>query len=436
MTRFQAGEPNGVAVQQLEVLVRTAIFKPANALIGFLLQAAADQIDATYQPKPGELRKGRERLVVDGIFGFFPLERDYYYHPGKKEGHFPADAALGLENGKTPALARLVCLEGADESSYQKAEVHLKETGGIDISARQIQRTVQTIGAAAQKWQERECLKPEPASKAVPIMYVSGDGTGVPMRPEELEGRAGKQADGTSKTRQAYLGCVFTQHKTDDKGHPMRDHDSTTYVSTFQSIDEFGPLLRQEAIRRGLPLALQVVLLLDGATGLANMGRLCFGTSIQIVDFYHALEHAGKVLVALLGSKEHPDYKRRLRQWAKQLLKDQVEKLIAQAREECAGKAQAKAVDKELGYFVNNVERMQYGTFRRKGFFIGSGVVEAGCKTVVGSRCKQSGMFWGKEGAENILALRCIHSSRRLENFWKERLNDHAARNDCLALAA
>src|ERR1017187_3027050 len=79
---------------------------------------------------------------------------------------------------------------------------------------------------------------------------------------------------------------------------------------------------------------------------------------------------------------------------------------------------------------------MQYGTFRRQGFFIGSGVIEAGCKTVIGSRCKQSGMFWGEPGAENVLALRCIQSSRRLGEFWKERLNTHAARNDSLALAA
>jgi hypothetical protein len=166
------------------------------------------------------------------------------------------------------------------------------------------------------------------------------------------------------------------------------------------------------------------------------MGRLCFPTAIQIVDFYHALEHAGQVLVALLGSKDHPDYQPRLRRWAKQLLKDQVEKLIAQARRECADQARAEAVEKELGYFVNNVERMQYGTFRRQGFFIGSGVVEAGCKTVIGARCKQSGMFWGEPGAENILALRCIHASRRLDDFWKARLNLHAARNDGLALAA
>lgn len=436
MARFQAGEPNGVAVQQLEILVRTAIFKPANSLMGFLLQAAADRIDSTYQPKPGQQRKGRESLRVEGIFGACELQRDYYYHAGKKQGHYPADAALGLEGGKTPALARLVCLEGADETSYQKAENHLQETGGIQISARQIQRLVQPVGAAAQTWQEREAQRPEPGSKAVPIMYVSGDASGVPMRQEELVGRAGKQPDGSAKTRMAYLGCVFTQHKTDAEGRPMRDLDSTTYVSTFGPIEEFGPLLRQDAIRRGLALAFLVVLLIDGAAGLANMGKLCFKEAIQIVDFYHALEHASEVLVALLGSKDHPDYKARLGRWARQLLKDQVEKLIAQTRKECAGKAQAERVEKALGYFVNNVDRMQYGTFRRRGFFIGSGVVEAGCKTVIGARCKQSGMFWGEPGAQNILALRCIHSSRRLDEFWKERLDAQAARNDCLAQAA
>ena len=436
MARFEATEPNGMVVQQLERLVRTAIFKPATALVGDLLQGAADRIDAAYDPKMGQQRKGREPLTVHCIFGSFKLERDYYYHEGKKQGHYPADAALGLEQGNTPALARLVCLEGADEASYQKAENHLRETGGIHMSARQIQRLVQPVGAAAQNWQEREAQKPEPGSQAVPIMYVSGDASGVPMRKEELQGRRGKQPDGSAKTRMAYLGCVFTQHKRDEEGHPVRDHESTTYVSSFGSIDEFGPLLRQEAIRRGLPLAMQVILLIDGAAALANMGRDCFATAIQIVDFYHALEHAGKVLLALLGSKDHPDYKRRLRLWAKQLLKDQVEKLIAQMRLECAGKPQAKGVEKQLGYFVNNVARMQYGSFRRQGFFIGSGVVEAGCKTIIGSRCKQSGMFWGEPGAQNILALRCIHASRRLDQFWKERLNNHVARNDSLPIAA
>lgn len=433
MAQFQGQAPNGSAVQQLEVLVRTALFKPANALVGFLLQEAADRIDAAYQPPPGQVRKGRETRQIQGLFGGFPFERDYYYHAGKQQGHFPADAALGLETGQTPALARLVCLEGADATSDQQAENHLLETGGIPVSARQIQRTVQRVGAAAQAWQEREA---QPGGKAVPKLYVSADATGVPMRREELVGRAGKQADGSAKTRAAYLGCVFTQHRTDDEGHPVRDYESTTYVSSFDSSAAFGPVLRQDALRRGLALAAQVILLIDGAEGLAKMGRLCFPTALQIVDFYHALEHAGQVLVALLGRKEHPDYKKRLSRWARRLLSDQVESLIAQARRECAGQARAQAVEKELGYFVNNVPRMQYGTFRRQGLFIGSGVIEAGCKTVIGARCKQSGMFWGEPGAENVLALRCIHSSRRLAEFWKDRLNTHAARNDSLALAA
>jgi hypothetical protein len=327
MTRFQTQVPTGSLVQELELLVRTAIFKPANALVGHLLQAAADRIDAAYQPRPGQVYKGREACQVQGLFGCFPLERDYYYHAGKQQGHYPADAALGLEVGYTPALARILCLEGADEASYQKAELHLAETGGIAVSARQIQRVVQRVGQDAQAWQEREVQPEQCAACDAPVFYVSADGTGAPMRPEELEGRQGKQADGKAKTRQVYLGCVFTQHRVDEKGHPVRDWDSTTYVSSLDPID--------------------------------------------------------------------PEYKPRLRCWAKRLLKNGVEKLIDQSRQEAVLVGRSAAVEEKVGYFVGNVARMQYGTFREQGLFIGSGVIEAGCKTVIGSRCKQSGMFWG-----------------------------------------
>ena len=200
-------------------------------------------------------------------------------------------------------------------------------------------------------------------------------------------------------------------------------------------LDEFGPMLRQEAIRRGMGGAGKVVLLIDGAAGLENMGKDCFKDAVQIVDFYHAVEHAGHALAALIG-KDHPDYKTRQRRWAKRLLTDKVQNLINESRKECVGKPQEMEVEKALGYFVRNIDRMQYGTFRAKGYFIGSGVVEAGCKTIIGGRCKQSGMFWSESGAENILALRCIHSSRRLEEFWRHRLNQRAARNDALALTA
>jgi hypothetical protein len=333
-------------------------------------------------------------------------------------------------------LLRLVCLEGADEASYQKAEEHLRETGGINISARQIQRTVQQVGAGAQQWQQREALKPLPECQPAPILYVSADATGLPMRKEELEGRKGKQSDGTAKTRSAYLGCVFTQHRRDGQGHPVRDYESTTYVSGMNGLEEFGPVLRQEAIRRNMAEAGRVVLLIDGALGLENMGQLNFPNATQIVDFWHGADHAGKVLEALLGSKDHPQYQTQRSRWVRRLLGNGVENLIKETRQQCAGKANEQEVEERLAYFVHNVPRMKYRTFRQQGLFIGSGVIEAGCKTVIGSRCKQSGMFWGKPGAQNILALRCLSASRRLDAFWKDRLNAQAARNDCLALAA
>lgn len=420
---------------QLEILVRTAVFKTANELVGWMLQQAVDRIDAAYQPKPGEERRGREPIYVQGIFGYFPLQRDYYYHPGRQQGHHPADDAIGLEVSYTPALAKLLCLEGADAATYLKAQRHLEQTGGIKVSARQIQRVVQRVGDAAQQWQQRPAAPSECERCVAPILYLSADGTGVPMVPEELEGRKGKQADGKAKTRQVYLGCVFTQHELDEKGRPVRDEESTTYVSSFKSIEDFGPLLRQEGLRRGMATAAQIVLLVDGANGLENMGKQNFKGCVQIVDFFHAMEHAGWVLEALIG-KDHPEYKKRLRRWAKRLLKDKVQALIKETRKECAGTLRQAAVEKALHYFVTNINRMQYGTFREAGYFIGSGVVEAGCKTVIGGRCKQSGMFWSESGAENILALRCINSSDRLDDFWKYRLNTKAAANDCLPLAA
>ena len=379
MARFQAGKPSGTAVAELELLVRTAIFKPATAMVGYLLQAAADQIDEAYQANPGQVRKTRVPIQVQCLFGSFELRRDYYYHEGKKQGHYPADAALGLEIGYTPALAKLLCLEGADETTYLKAQRHLEQTGGIPVSARQIQRVVQRVGGAAQQWQERSAEPGQCQRSKAPIMYVSGDGTGVPMVTEELAGRKGKQSDGKAKTRQVYQGCVFTQHRVDEEGRPVRDWESTTYVSSFKPIDHFGPLLRREALRRGM------------------------------------------------GSKEHPNYKRQLSSWTKRLLKDKVEILIKETRKKCRGTPQAEQVEQALHYFTSNVTRMQYGTFRAAGYFIGSGVVEAGCKTVIGARCKQSGMFWSESGAENVLALRCINTSRRLDDFWKYRLNAKSA---------
>ena len=434
MEAFHAhGLPDGNRVAELETLLRTAVFKPVNALVETLLQQALERIEAACQPKPGERPKGREPLVVQGIFGSFTLRRRYYHHAGKKTGHYPADAALGLEGSYTPALARLICLEGADESSFQKGSLHLWDVGAIKVDQRQIQRVVHRVGPEVAAWQRRESM---PGATAARVLYVSADATGVPMRRAELVGRKGQAADGVAKTRMAWLGCVFTQQKQDDEGHPLRDHESTTYLSGFESISDFGIGLRREAIRRGLGTAPETVLLVDGATGLEKMGRDYFVGATQIVDLYHALEHLGEVAGLLVGKSDPAKLERRRAHWKKMLLAGGVDRIIKAARKEALKKGNIAGVEAARGYFLNNRERRQYGAFRAKGYFIGSGVIEAGCRTVMGQRCKQSGMFWSEAGASSILALRSINASGHLQDYWKHRRNSHAAKNDLLPLAA
>jgi len=125
----------------------------------------------------------------------------------------------------------------------------LRETGASSCPAARFSVGA-TGGAAAQTWQEREAQKPLPGTQAAPILYLSADATGVPMRPEELEGRAGKQPDGTAKTARL-SGCAFTQHKRMKRAAPcatMNHH----LCSKLGPLEDFGSVLRQEAIRRGL----------------------------------------------------------------------------------------------------------------------------------------------------------------------------------------
>ena len=424
---FQGVCPSGFTVAEFEKLLRAAIFKPVAELFGKALQQAADRHDAHYRPRPGERYKGRAALEVQCIFGPFTLERDYYHHAGKRHGHCPADAALGLEGSLTPALAGFVCLEGSDESSFGKAELHLREVGGIPMDARRIQRVVQKVGKDATKWLERDYRSAEPCDAAV--MYVSADATGIPMRKEELAGRKGKQPDGTSKTRMAMLGCVFTQHGLDDDGMPVRDHASTTYLGALQGTTLFGAALRREAARRGSATARRIVMLIDGAPTLEKLGHDYFPSAVQIVDFYHAMEHLTQLIEALLGKGDSRRTARRRHHWRKMLLADGLERIINQARQEAVKLDKEQQIEALLGYFVHNVPRMQYGTFRREGLFIGSGVIEAGCRTVIGARCKHSGMFWSQSGLNNIIALRCINASNYSAEFWKDRLAAKAASN-------
>ncbi len=361
-------------------------------------------------------------LSVHTLFGPITLKRRYFHHPNSGTGRAPLDLALDLTEGHTPAVAKLVCRASTDSASYEDAARTLHTFTGLDLDPRGFHRLVNRI--APDLTAALATLPPSEDTKPIPILYASNDGTGLPCRPEELAGRTGKQPDGTARTREAKLGCVFTQTTTDEEGLPMRDPDSTTYVATMGDCRKSGEQLRAEALRRGLALAQIVVFLGDGAAWIWENARIFFPMAIQILDFYHAVEHLGALARALFGEGDFATAKQRA--WASELKRTDMRGILDQAARLLAASPGIPAerledAQREIAYFTNHLERTRYGYFRQQGYFIGSGVVEAGCKTVIGRRLKQSGMFWSESGADNILQLRCLIKSPHFDAAWQAR---------------
>jgi hypothetical protein len=222
----------------------------------------------------------------------------------------------------------------------------------------------------------------------------------------ELEGRAGKQTVGTSKTREAKLGCMFTQSGLDDRGAPVRDEDSTTYVGAIECAADFGRRLYAHATERGVGLARELVIIADGAKWVWNLADLHFPGATQIVDIFHAKEHVWSLIRLATPDEKR---RRRLKKRCYALLEKGAIPGLMEAFRSLPNTEPGfeEALEREVGYFSDNAHRMQYAKFRRQGMFVGSGVIEAGCKNVIGKRLKQSGMHWSVRGANAIIALRC-----------------------------
>lgn len=369
------------------------------------------------QPQADEENHGPRPKAVLLTLGWITLGRAYYYSAQRGEGRFPLDEALGLVDSYSPEVLRWVCRAAALAGSYQAASQDLRTYAGLEIDARQIQRLVSQVAPVMNRW--RATQGPVFNPQAGEILCVGTDGTGAPMRRRYLRGRKGKNG-GRARTREVKVGTVFTHRKPDKpEARPERDYASTTYLAAIVSAEQFGPLLRAEAIRRGMAKAKVVVFLGDGAVWVWKLARLNFPDAVCILDYYHACEHLNLLSAALYGEGSALA-KRRYRQWRKALLKDKITQLIAQAKADLPRGAQArKLAQKQIAYFERNRSKMLYLTFRQAGYFIGSGVVEAGCKTVVGQRLKQSGMLWSCKGASHLLAVRCALLSGWFEDFWK-----------------
>jgi hypothetical protein len=304
----------------------------------------------------------------------------------------------------------------------------MKVLAGLEVTAKSVERTAEALGAAiAQREQEeiqnvRRFDFPHLAGEPIPILYVQMDGTGVPVVKKDTVGRQGKVAGQAAHTREVKLGCVFTQTTWDLEGYPIRAPDSTTYTGAVETAEEFGRRLYQEAGKRGWGRAQKQVVVGDGAEWIWNLAALHFAGAIEIVDLYHARQHLWDLARSL-----YPQDEGKRKDWMKvhqkRLLdKGKIEKLVGALRSiQSQNSEMATKLRTEADYFQRNAQRMRYPQFRRQHLFVGSGVIEAGCKTVVASRLKRSGMFWTVRGANAILALRCSLLNGRFEDYWEDR---------------
>ena len=241
-------------MEAVELGLREALLKDGRVLLEKLYNQPGLSVPDNAS-QPGEKCHPARAKEIQTLFGPIQVSRNYFYQPESQTGRFPLDQALGLVHSFSPALVRLAARAAAKEG-YESASQDLLAQAGVSLEGRQIQRLVNLIapGVAAQLEQGAN-VKTDP----IPILYAEVDGTGVPMVDEELAGRPGKQEDGSAKTREAKLGAIFTQTKTDAEGLPVRDHASTTYVGSFEGATEFGSRIRAEGLRRGLARARQVV---------------------------------------------------------------------------------------------------------------------------------------------------------------------------------
>jgi hypothetical protein len=372
--------------------------------------------------------QGLAEKTIRTILGEVRFRRSIYRCPVCGAVRYPGDEALDVENtGFSPGARRLMAHAGSQENGFRAAAKALHLYAAMRLDPKDIERVAESTGRVVEDWaaSERGVALLVPTQETPDTLYISYDATGAPIRKEELKEVRGKGEDGKARTREVKLGCVFTQTRVDEEGRPVRDENSTTYVGAIEESCDFGYRIHAEAVRRGLRNARRTVLVLDAQGYNKSIAAEHFPNATLIIDLYHAFEHLAAVVRDILRQKVNGPLHRRL---GDLLDAGRIEELIRQIEKALPQSGPRRTAGrKQIAYFRNNAPYMRYGKFRREGLFVGSGVIEAGCKTLVGRRLKCSGMFWSVRGANAIVALRCCILSGQFETFWEARAERRAA---------
>jgi hypothetical protein len=420
-------------LEAVETSIRAAMHQAgASALTQLLQYDPPDEDHRTIPCSCGHSARYKElrSKTVLTVLGPVQLRRPYYVCADCAKGQYPVDTELGVAGlESSPGVRRMEAVVGS-EMPFASGCEPMKVLAGLEVPVKAIERTAEAIGAqiahrdAQEIGRAKQLVLPLVSKQNIPEMYVLMDGVQVPVVPAETEGRTGRTDGQRARTRECKLGCVFTQTTVDHEGWPIRDSESTTYVGAIETAEEFGFRIYSEAWRRGWEWAKLKIIIGDGAVWIWNLANQHFPGAIQIVDLYHARQHLWAI-AALLHANDLAAKK----SWMvpmKALLDDgEIEPLVARLREIAGEHADShpslkEEILKEAEYFATNASRMNYPRFRVMGLFVGSGVIEAGCKAVIGSRLKRSGMFWTVRGANAIIALRCCRLNGRFEDYWEK----------------
>ena len=378
-------------LEAIEMAVRSAMHHAGALALSELLQFPPPPADQRTLPcscgQQAHYRDLRSKPVLTAV-GKVEVLRPYYLCPHCHRGQFPADVELDIENTEFSAGVRRMQAVVGQEGPFDHGRQQMKLLADLEVTTKAVERTAEASGENIAAHEQEEMQRavqldlPIVVGTPVPILYVQMDGTGVPVVKKETVGRQGKAEGQPSHTREVKLGCVFTQTAWDEDGYPIRDPDSTTYTGAIETAEEFGKRIYVEAWKRGWSRAEKKVVMGDGAEWIWNLAEQHFPGAVQIVDLYHARQHLWE-----LARRLHPNDEANQKAWMKvhqrRLLDNgKIEKLVVALRS--LGSTNPELIEKirtEADYFERNAERMRYPKFRRQHLFVGSGVIEAGCKT-------------------------------------------------------
>ena len=357
------------------------------------------------------------------MLGPVTLARAWYHCAACKHGLAARGAELGVEQASMSPGLRKMTARAAAAGPFAKASCLLEGLAGVRLASKGAGRAEASGAAAAGAVRERAGLIS--GRKMVPVspsplpdkLYACIDGTGVPVTAKETAGRYGK-APAAAPAPARSSSPSSSPNKLDDDGYPVRDPGSSSYIATFGPASVFADLVKAEGIRRGADHVRQLTILGDGAAWIWNIASAKFPEATQIADIYHARQHLhdlARSLEFMLGDCKD--------EWLAARLEDldcgDIDGICAAARAYPLVGVKKVELGTALGYFENNAPRMRYHWFRSRGLFAGSGVVESGCKAVIGQRLKLSGMRWTVAGADAITTLRCQQASRPEDQIWR-----------------